>query len=140
LGRFAKEVSAPADPSIRQLKTIQHLWSSVRAKNIHHRLIPQMIDELFPTPATCGNPKLEAMRIIENIEEHTRGLYAGVIGWYGYDDYAEFFVPLRCGLYRNHQAHIFTGCGIMQDSDDEREYIESEMKAKSILALIGNEG
>jgi menaquinone-specific isochorismate synthase len=48
-------------------------------------------------------------------------------------------VALRCGLVAGRDATLFAGCGIVADSDPEREWEESRMKLRPIVSALGRE-
>ena len=49
----------------------------------------------------------------------------------------EFAVALRSGLVDGARASLFAGCGIMGDSEPEREYAETWLKFRPMLAALG---
>jgi len=48
----------------------------------------------------------------------------------------EFSVAIRSALLQANEATLFAGCGIMADSDPEREYAESRLKLDPMLAAL----
>ena len=55
-----------------------------------------MVEELHPTPALGGTPRLEAMKLIRDVELLDRGLYGAPIGWIDDEGNGEFAVaPAR---------------------------------------------
>jgi isochorismate synthase len=46
------------------------------------------------------------------------------------------FVNLRCCEIENYLITIYVGCGITKDSQAEKEFIETENKAKTILSVL----
>jgi len=95
-----------------------------------------LLKELFPTPAVCGLPKETASHLIKKMESYRRGLYSGIIGWFNFNDEGEFAVAIRSALSTNNKLHAFAGCGIVEDSDPESEYKETELKLKTIMSLF----
>ena len=74
-----------------------------------------MVEELHPTPALGGTPRLEAMKLIRDVELLDRGLYGAPIGWIDDEGNGEFAVAAR-GLLNGEKASLFAGCGIVIDS------------------------
>ena len=67
------------------------------------------------------------------IDEHEgfdRGWYAGPIGWLGADGDGELWSPSAAGVVDRTRATLFAGCGIVADSDPDREWEESRMKLR----------
>ena len=81
-----------------------HLYTPVEAKGDASLLT--MVEELHPTPALGGTPRLEAMKLIRDVELLDRGLYGAPIGWIDDEGNGEFAVALRCGLL-NGEKHPY---------------------------------
>jgi len=123
---------------IAKFKTVQHLRSKVYGRLRAGVGPDDVLTALHPTPAVCGNPRLNALGWIREHEPVPRGLYAGAIGWISADA-AEFAVAIRSALVTGSRAHLFAGAGIVADSDPEREWEETEWKMKVMMrALVGD--
>jgi len=94
----------------------------------------------YPPGSVSGAPKSSALRIIAELETHSRGPYCGAIGWIDADNMsAELAVGIRtfwwsetcCGG----ALHFGTGAGITWGSDPLREWRETELKAERLVAL-----
>lgn len=94
-----------------------------------------LLKKLHPTPATCGTPTVQAKNIIEETEQHNRSLYCGFIGILN-GEKKDFFVNLRCMSLTENVAHLYLGGGITKDSDPHKEWIETERKAETLIAVI----
>ncbi len=124
---------------IRKLENIQHLWTPITAELKSENSMLNILKELYPTPAICGMPKDSALSLIKRIEGYKRGLYSGVIGWFNFDDAGEFVVAIRSALTIGNKVFAFAGGGIVENSDPDSEYRETELKLKTIMALFENE-
>lgn len=136
---FSDEIFYDEHPVIRKLPNIQHLWTPIKAKLNKDKDIFFILKDIHPTPAICGVPWSNALVSIKKMENHNRGLFAGMIGWFNIDNEGEFAVAIRSALYKKNIVYAFAGCGIVEGSDPELEYVESELKLKPILSLFGNE-
>ena len=125
--------------AVKKLTNIQHLWSRISAELKESPSIFAILKELYPTPAICGMPKDAALHLIKKIEGYKRGLYSGVIGWFNFENEGEFAVALRSALYVNNKIYAFAGSGIVENSNPEEEYKETELKLKTILSLFTDE-
>jgi len=94
---------------------------------------------MHPTPAVSGESKEASLNQISNIEEHERGWYAGFSGWIDNKGDSNFVVNIRSGIIKNNILSIYAGCGITDESDPKKEYIESELKFNYILSILKNE-
>jgi isochorismate synthase len=91
---------------------------------------------LHPTPAVCGLPPQLALNQILKTETHQRAYYAGFIGPVFNQHHARFFVNLRCMQVIEKNALIFAGGGLLAESDVEREWQETALKAETLLSVI----
>lgn len=96
--------------------------------------LPQTLLELLhPTSAVCGMPLKEAQEFIKSEEKYDREYYTGFLGPINFDDSTNLFVNLRCGKIYDGKIRLFAGAGITEDSDPQKEWIETEMKCQTIL-------
>jgi isochorismate synthase len=126
-------------PEIKKLFRIMHLRTKIQADGIWDINLDNLISDLYPTPATCGEPKETAYSLINRLETHSRGLYCGLSGWLTNEQNGNFYILLRLALLVNNRMHLYAGCGIVNDSDAEKEFEESQYKAESIMKLFYNE-
>ncbi|MGH7285059.1 MAG: chorismate-binding protein, partial [Polyangiaceae bacterium] len=63
--------------------------------------------------------------------------YTGTVGWVDSEGNGRFVVAIRCGLLTTNRAYIFTGAGIVADSDAGAEYAETELKQLPMLRALG---
>jgi len=136
LNKYCADILTDKNPSLRTMIRIMHLRTNISGTLKQDFSLEGILSDLFPTPATCGTPKAEAYELINELESHSRGLYSGALGWITNNRNAEYFVPLRLALFRTHKLHLFTGCGIVEQSDPILEYLESVYKAQSIANLL----
>lgn len=136
---FTEQIFFDEKPKIRKLSNIQHLWTPIKAKLKPGNTIFSILKEIHPTPAICGVPWTSALDFIRATEGYNRGLYAGIIGWFNFEQQGEFAVSIRSALLKNTELYAFAGCGIVEGSDPEQEFEETELKLKPILSLFDNE-
>lgn len=114
-----------------QAGPVMHLKSIIKGKLISREAWRKVIEDLHPTPATCGMPAKTSQEFISSVEQHDRSIYTGFIGLFG-EDKKQCFVNLRCMEFFEDQAVLFTGGGITKDSELEREWQETERKAGTL--------
>ncbi len=136
LSNFSSDIDYPEIPIIKKLRNIQHLWTPIKAKLKENVNILNIVSELHPTPAICGVPAKESMKNILALENYSRGLYSGFIGWYNFQNEGEFAVGLRSALLKNNKLSVFAGCGIVNGSEALSEYEETSLKLRPILNLF----
>jgi anthranilate synthase component 1 len=90
----------------------------------------------FPAGTVSGAPKIRAMQIISELEETRRGCYAGAIGYFGFNGNVDSCIALRCAVLKNGHAYFQAGAGIVSDSDPQREYEETVIKARAMMKAL----
>lgn len=122
-------------PFTVQAAHLEHLKSEISFES--ELDISSLVKAFHPTPAVCGLPREAGFQLINRLEKHDRGNYAGVVGWTSAQS-AHLFVQLRCARIdaAANKAYIFSGGGIMKDSVPEKEWEEAENKANVMLNLF----
>ncbi len=118
------------------LSNVHHLVSIISGKLKTHNL-NEIFKEIFPGGSITGCPKLSAMTYIHKLEEMPRHIYTGSIGWYRYDGkQADFNIAIRTAYVIKDRLFFGVGGGIVIDSDEEKEYMETVYKAQSIRRCL----
>lgn len=131
------ELDIPSAPTLMKVRDIQHLYTPVVGIAKSDSSLLQVVDSLHPTPALGGLPQKAAVKKIREIEELDRGFYAAPIGWLDYAGNGEFAVAIRSALIQGDEASLFAGCGIVEDSNAESEYVETKIKFRPMLSALG---
>ncbi len=118
---------------------MQHLYTLIKGHLPGDYTLLDVIELLHPTPAMGGRPRDKALALIREREGFDRGWYAAPVGWMDRNGEGEFAVAIRSALVYHNQATLFAGCGIVADSDPEREYAESCLKLKPMLSALTGE-
>lgn len=132
-----EEVILPKETSLLKMRDIQHLYTPVVGKANEDTSLLLLVDRLHPTPALGGLPKEKAVEKIREVEELDRGFYGAPLGWMDYEGNGEFSVSIRSGLIQGNEASLFAGCGVVEDSDAESEYLETKIKFRPMLTALG---
>ena len=87
-----------------------------------------------------GTPKVSAMKIIEKLEAHKRGLYSGAVGYFTPKGDFDFNVVIRSILYNSSNKYVsfMVGSAITAKSEPEKEYQECLVKAKAMRQVLEN--
>lgn len=126
-------------PHLLRLANVQHLQTPITGALVPGKTILDVVAALHPTPAVGGFPRDAALAAIREREQLDRGWYAGPIGWISPNGDGEFAVALRSALVEGEYATLFAGCGIVADSEPEREYEESCLKLRVMLDALRGE-
>ena len=95
-----------------------------------------LLEACFPAGTVTGAPKVRAMQIIDALEPDSRGLYAGAVGYFGFDGNMDTCITIRTIVIDNNIATVQAAAGIVADSDPDSEYEETMNKAKAMLSAI----
>lgn len=123
--------------------TLFHLVSTVSGALRGDVSVSEIVRALFPCGSITGAPKIRTMQIIDEIETADRGLSMGAIGVYIPQAWGPEFemldtsVAIRTMVVSAGEAIFNAGGGIVIDSDPEKEYAESMLKAKALLRALG---
>jgi anthranilate synthase component 1 len=90
----------------------------------------------LPAGTVSGAPKVRAMQIIDELEPHRRGPYAGAVGYIDYSGNMDTCIALRTLVVQGKKAYIQAGAGIVADSVPASEYQETLNKAQGLLKAI----
>ncbi len=91
----------------------------------------------FPAGTMTGAPKVRAMEIIDELEPERRGPYAGAVGYIASGDRRmDLAITIRTCVLAGGVASVQAGAGIVADSVPEREWEETESKARAMLQAI----
>lgn len=137
LSETCASVRVAPSPSLLKLSNVQHLYTPIAAKLHDHATVLDLVGRLHPTPAVGGVPRDDALGWIQQHEGLDRGWYAGPLGWVDPGGEGEFAVAIRSALLHRDEALLYTGCGIMADSNPDLEYAESCLKLRPMLAALG---
>ncbi len=137
LSPLVEELRMPPGPTVERFRHVQHLVTPIHGRLRDEADILALVERLHPTPAVAGTPRDLALELIAEEEPEDRGWYAGPLGWVDRHGDGEFIVALRSGLVDGDTATLFAGCGIMADSDPEREWDESASKLLALGSALG---
>ncbi|MAO56601.1 MAG: anthranilate synthase component I [Rhodospirillaceae bacterium] len=136
VGRVAKTgtVTVTEQFTIENYSHVMHIVS-----NVEGELNPDLdaLDALyagFPAGTVSGAPKVRAMEIIDELEKHRRGVYAGCIGYFGADGDMDSCIALRTAVVKDDVMYVQAGGGVVHDSSPEGEYQESINKSRALVS------
>jgi anthranilate synthase component 1 len=142
LGKISKygSVRVPEFMKVHQYSHVQHIVSQVVGELKDNLQSYDALRAVFPAGTVSGAPKVRAMEIIDELEPVRRGPYAGAVGYFSYHGNADFAITIRTLFVDKNQAYIQAGAGIVADSVPEREWVETDHKAKALMQALGQTG
>jgi anthranilate synthase component 1 len=138
IGKVSKfgTVHLPEFMKVHQYSHVQHIVSRVVGDLKEEYNAYDALRAVFPAGTVSGAPKVRAMEIIEELEPTRRGPYAGAVGYFSYNGNADFAITIRTLVANGENAHIQVGAGIVADSDPEKEWYETEHKARALIKAL----
>jgi anthranilate synthase component 1 len=138
VGRVAKVGSVEVNElmAIERYSHVIHIVSNVRGELAPDKSAFDLFVSAFPAGTVSGAPKIRAMQIISELEPEKRGLYAGAIGYFGYNGNLDTCIVIRTIVMKGKKVFINAGAGIVADSNPEAEYQETLNKARAMLKAV----
>ncbi len=136
LAPLCTAVVVAAAPEVLILRNILHINTPFQATVRPTTHVADLLEALHPTPAVGGVPGHAAREWIVEHEDGNRGWYSGPVGWLDMRGDAEFRVAIRCGVLNRNRAYVFTGAGVVSDSDEIAEYLETGLKQQPMLRAL----
>jgi len=131
-------ITASEVPFTVKLPNLWHLATDLEGTLSDGSNSLDLVAALHPTAAVAGTPTERALELIRELEPFDRGRYAGPVGWIGADGDGEWAIALRCAqLAPDGGITAYAGCGIVLDSDPERELAETRMKFRPVVEAFG---
>ncbi len=123
-------------PDFMQIQAFSHVFHIV--SNVKGELLPEcngfdLIKASFPAGTLSGAPKIEAMNIIGRRESYMRNIYGGMIMVMGFNEYIDSCIAIRTTVVHKNRAYLQAGAGIVADSNEEKEWQETELKLGALL-------
>ena len=138
VGRVAKYQSVELTDvmTIERYSHVMHITSNVTGQLNDGYDAFDALRACLPAGTVSGAPKVRAMEIIDELEPHRRGPYAGAIGYIDYGGNMDTCIALRTIVLQEDRAYVQAGAGIVADSIPEKEYQETLNKARGLLKAI----
>jgi anthranilate synthase component I len=135
IGRIARVGSVKVSEAfaIERYSHVMHIVS-----NVEGVLRPEVgqLDVLratFPAGTLSGAPKVRAMEIIDELEPVQRGIYGGACGYLSFAGDMDLAIAIRTGIVKDQTLYVQAAAGIVADSVPEKEWAETEQKARALL-------
>jgi anthranilate synthase component I len=118
---------------VERYSHVMHIVSSVEGKLRQGLDNMDILRATFPAGTVSGAPKVRAMEIIDELEPTKRGIYAGAVGYLGFDGDMDLAIAIRTGVVHQNILYVQAGAGIVADSVPENEWLETQNKARAVL-------
>ena len=118
---------------IERYSHVMHIVSNVEAKLKPGLSAMDVLKATFPAGTVSGAAKVRAMEIIDELEPSKRGIYAGAVGYLGFNGDMDVAIALRTAVVKDNMLYVQAGAGIVADSNPDSEWTETQNKARAVL-------
>ncbi|UYN84224.1 MAG: anthranilate synthase component I [Microcella sp.] len=121
---------------VERFSHIMHLVSSVEGDLRDDATPIDVFRATFPAGTLSGAPKPRALQIIDELEPARRGVYGGVVGYFGFSGDLDLAIAIRTAFLADGVARVQAGAGLVADSVAETEFHETLSKAAAPLRAV----
>jgi anthranilate synthase component 1 len=118
---------------IERYSHVMHIVSNVEARLKPGLEAMDVLKATFPAGTVSGAAKVRAMEIIDELEPSKRGIYAGAVGYLGFNGDMDVAIALRTAVVKDKTLYVQAGAGIVADSVPDSEWMETQNKARAVL-------
>jgi anthranilate synthase component 1 len=135
IGRVAQNgtVKLTEKMIIERYSHVMHIVSNVEARLKPGYNAMDVLKATFPAGTVSGAAKVRAMEIIDELEPSKRGIYAGAVGYLGFNGDMDLAIALRTAVVKDNMLYAQAGAGIVADSVPDSEWMETLNKARAVL-------
>jgi anthranilate synthase component I len=121
---------------VERYSHVMHLVSALEGRLRPELSAMDAFAACFPAGTLSGAPKVRAMQIIEELEPTRRGVYGGSVLYADFAGNLDSCIAIRTMVMKGKKAYLQAGAGIVADSDPQREFEETENKARAVLRAV----
>lgn len=135
LGRICTMGSVQVEDifSVEKYRTLFQMTSTISGTPRPGLGYYDIFKSMFPSGSITGAPKIRTMQIIRELEQRSREVYTGAIGFISPDRSSMFNVAIRTLVLKHGRARMGVGSGIVADSRPLDEYRECLLKASFLI-------
>jgi anthranilate synthase component 1 len=122
--------------AIERYSHVMHIVTQVEGKLSAGKTLYDLMRATFPAGTVSGAPKIRAMQIISELEQTTRGTYAGAVGYFSFNGNLDTCIIIRTALIKGGRAYVQAGGGWVNDSTPEGEFQETVNKSMAMRKAI----
>ncbi len=135
VGRIAQTGSVKMTESmiVERYSHVMHIVSNVEGKIKPDMSAMSLLRATFPAGTVTGAAKVRAMEIIDELETSKRGIYAGAVGYLGFNGNMDMAIAIRTAVIKDATLYVQAAAGIVADSIPKNEWQETQNKARAVL-------
>jgi len=121
---------------VERYSHVMHITSNVTGQLLPGKSALDALRSGLPAGTVSGAPKVRAMEIIDELERHRRGPYAGAVGYLDFTGNMDTCIALRTIVLQGQTAYVQAGAGLVADSVPAMEYEETLSKARGLMKAL----
>ncbi|KDQ18477.1 hypothetical protein BOTBODRAFT_28849 [Botryobasidium botryosum FD-172 SS1] len=122
---------------LEKFSHVMHLTSQVSGVLRDEKTRFDAFRSIFPAGTVSGAPKIKAIELVGELEKERRGVYAGAVGRFDFaSDEMDTCIAIRTMTFKNGMVYLQAGGGIVYDSVEEDEYVETINKLKANVRAL----
>ena len=135
VGRVAQigSVKMTENMIVERYSHVMHIVSNVEGKIQPGLSAMNLLRATFPAGTVTGAPKIRAMEVIDELEISKRGIYAGAVGYLGFNGNMDLAIAIRTAVIKDGMLYVQAAAGIVADSIPQNEWEETQSKARGVL-------
>jgi anthranilate synthase component 1 len=122
--------------AVERYSHVMHIVTQVEGKLSADKSLYDLMRATFPAGTVSGAPKIRAMQIISELEQTTRGPYAGCVGYFSFNGNLDTCITIRTALLKDGKAYVQAGGGWVNDSTPEGEFQETVNKSMAMRKAV----
>jgi anthranilate synthase component 1 len=122
--------------TIERYSHVMHIVTQVEGKLSAAKTPYDLLRATFPAGTVSGAPKIRAMQIIAELEQTSRGPYAGCVGYFSFNGNLDTCITIRTALIKDGRAYVQAGGGWVNDSTPEGEFQETINKSMAMRKAV----
>ncbi|PHT31987.1 Aminodeoxychorismate synthase, chloroplastic [Capsicum baccatum] len=138
LGRVCEpgSVHVPHLMEIESYATVHTMVSTIRGRKRSDVSAIDCVRAAFPGGSMTGAPKLRSMELLDHLENCSRGIYSGCIGFFSYNQAFDLNIVIRTVVIHEGEASVGAGGAITALSDPDDEYEEMILKSRAPIKAV----
>lgn len=138
VGRVSKTGTVALTESfvVERYSHVMHIVSQVEGELDDGLNSMDVLRAAFPAGTVSGAPKIRALEVIRELEPIKRNIYAGAIGYIGWQGDTDTAIAIRTAVIQDGRLHVQAGAGIVYDSDPAKEWEETMNKGRALFRAV----